>query len=120
MVRRKSANATAQLNLRVTPQLFRELETRAKAHGITVSEEVRQLLEADHSFGGYLTRFENRMRDAVEHSARGSRDPDSAFSRLATFGAKLRMVYTDVEQVLLPDMKDPEVRTLMRGKGDKS
>jgi hypothetical protein len=114
MVRGKQ-NATVQLNLRVTPQLFRELETQAKAHGITVSEEVRRKLEVDLSLANYLNTFEHEMRDAIEHKARGSRDPEPAFHRLATFGAEIRGFYTRVEKTLLPDMTDSKVRELMRG-----
>jgi hypothetical protein len=111
---RRRENATVQLNLRVTPQVFRELETRAKAHGITVSEEVRRKLAADQSLASYLANFEREMRDAVEASVRGSRNPEPTFRLLATFGAKVRKTYTDFEELLLPHMTIPKVRELMR------
>jgi hypothetical protein len=113
---RRRQNATIQLNLRVTPQLFRELEARAKAHEITVSEEVRQTIEkADRSLASFLADFERQVCDAVEQRARGSSDPEPTFQRLATFGAEIRSFYTKLEQTLLPDMTDPKVRELMRG-----
>jgi len=120
MRRHKPIAATIQLNLRVTPQVFDELEARSKAQGITVSELVRRSL--DQSFGSYLNNFEQRMRDAVERQmraaggrgARGSSDTD-VWRRLATFGAKLRMVYTDCEELFLPEMANPEIRALLRG-----
>jgi hypothetical protein len=99
----------------VPVELFRQLETRAKAGGITVSELVRQKLEADESFAAYLNNFECQMRDTIEQGARGSRDIDIIFGRLANLGAKLRGIYTDVEQLLLPHMTNPKVRELMRG-----
>src|SRR5262249_53788120 len=85
---RHKAVATIQLNLRVTPSVYRQLESRAQARGITISEVVRQLL--DQSLGSYINNFEQRVRDAVERSARGSRDPEPIFRRLATLGATLR------------------------------
>ena len=110
---RHKAVATIQLNLRVTPSVYRELESRAEARGTTISDEVRRLL--DQSLGNFINTFEQRVRDAVERSARGSRDPEPIFRRLATLGATLRHLYTDVEQILLPDMTNPEVRALLRG-----
>jgi hypothetical protein len=116
MRRHKPIAATIQLNLRVTPLVFRELETRAKAHGITVSELVRRALDAgNQSLSAYLNSFEQRMRDAVERSAHNSPDPEPVWRRLATFGALLRKVYTDCEELFLPDMADSEVRALLRG-----
>src|SRR5262249_36481119 len=124
MRRHKPIASSVQLNLRVTPQVFRELEARANTDGITVSELVRRAIDTDQSFGAYLNRFEQQMRDAIERVARarlergvrGSPDTD-VWRRLATFGAKLRTVYTDCEELFLPEMVDPGVRTLMRGRG---
>jgi hypothetical protein len=122
MRRHKPIASTVQLNLRVTPQVFRELEVRANAQGVTVSELVRRAIDTDQSLSAFLNRFEPQMRDAaergvraaLERGARGSADTD-LWRRLATFGAKLRAFYTDMEELFLPDMANPEIRTLLRG-----
>jgi hypothetical protein len=119
MVRRKAADETVQLNFRVTPQLFRELETHASERRVTVSEEARSRLEASlKGFGSYLADFEDQMRSAIEASLRSSRNPEPGLRLNAAIGALLRGTYTNLEELLLPHphiLANPQVRALMRG-----
>jgi hypothetical protein len=123
MVRRKT-NSIAQVNLRITPQLQRQLAAAAVENGVTFSHEVRARLVGSletktQPFADYLSTFEAQARDINERNAR--KDPraspgiEATFSINAALHATLAQVYTSVEQVLLPRMHDPELRELVRG-----
>jgi hypothetical protein len=124
MVRRKT-NSIAQVNLRITPQLQQQLAAAAIAHGNTFSREVRarlveSLVEPElTSLAEFLSDFERRARDIVEHNARGSRlrEPqiEATFRRLAALRTKIVHFQTGIEEVLLHDMHIPELRALVRG-----
>jgi hypothetical protein len=136
MVSRKKENSIAQVNLRITPQLQRQLAAAAIANGNTFSREVRQrlvgsLVEAKlMSLAAYIAAFESLARDITERNAR--KDPRASPGIEATFRLNADLhttfahLYTSVEQVLRPCMHDPELRELVRGpqqqrgKGGKS
>jgi hypothetical protein len=130
MRRRKPSklDAIVQVNLRVDEQLRRQLETDAKAHGVTFAQEVRLRLNgASPSLTSYLADFERNTVDAIEHIARNSKgDPKATWRRVADLRTRIAHFQTDIEEVLLPDLQDPKVRELVRGtpqereKGGKS
>jgi hypothetical protein len=115
---RRKTNSIAQVNLRITPQLQRQLAAAAIAHGNTFSREVRARLERSLkpvSLAEFISDFEGQAGDIIEHSARGSRDPKSAFRVRADLRALLAHTYTNVERVLLHHMQNPELKVLVRG-----
>jgi hypothetical protein len=124
MVRRKT-NSIAQVNLRITPQLQRQLAAAAVENQVTFSHEVRarligSLAEAKlMSLAAYIAAFESLARDINERNAR--KDPralpgiETTFRLNADLHATLAHLYTSVEQVLAPRMHDPELRELVRG-----
>jgi hypothetical protein len=124
MVRRRT-NSIAQVNLRITPQLQRQLADAAIAHGNTFSREVRTRLVASlvepelMSLAEFLSAFERMARDIVEHNARVSRasEPqiEATFRRLAKLRTKIVHFQTDIERELFLDMEIPELRALVRG-----
>jgi hypothetical protein len=117
MRRRKPSklNAIVQVNLRIDEQLRRQLEADAKEHHVTFIQEVRlRLTKGNQSLASYVADFTRRVRDTVEHSAR-KEDIETTWGNLRALDAKFAHLYTDVEQVLTPYLRDPKVRELIRG-----
>jgi hypothetical protein len=115
MARRKQ-NETLPVNLRLDAQLRHQLETAAKAHGITFSAEIRlRLTKANQSLNSYLADWERAVCDTIERDAHGSTDIEATWRRLAELRTKLAHLQTGVEEVLLPNLANPKVRELVRG-----
>jgi hypothetical protein len=121
MRRHKPIAATVQLNLRVTPQVFGELEAHSKAQGITVSELVRRAIDSLNpkpklSLSEFRADWLSWLRDAIEAGAReeggdikeGSdclREAETVFSKC----------YGDMETKLAAQVRNVRVRQLLRG-----
>jgi len=122
MRRHKPVASTIQLNLRVTPQVFGELEARSKAQGITVSELVRQAIDSlkpkpKQSLAEFRASWLNRLRDAIEAGAReeGGKTFEEDLNIYAAVDAEFSKFYGVVETKLSKQVRRPRVRVLLRG-----
>jgi hypothetical protein len=119
MRRRKSAVATVQTNVRLERTLIDEIEAGARAHGSSLSTELRRrLIAAEPSLADFLTAMRARRRNAIESCAREkNKDIVEAWKLLQKLDALDAKYYADTESVLIQDgyVTDAAVRTLLRG-----
>jgi hypothetical protein len=121
MRRHKPIASTVQLNLRVTPQVFGELEARSKAQGITVSELVRRAIDSLNpkpkpSLAEFRADWLDWLRDAIEAGAREEGvdivKGSDCYRKVETV---LSRAYGDVETALTSQVHNFRVRQLLRG-----
>jgi hypothetical protein len=124
MRRHKPIASTVQLNLRVTPEVFGELEARSKARGITVSELVRQAIDSlnpkpEPSLADYRASWLRRLRDVVEANARKNPEAGKAIETiwgiLQRADAKFAVFCGDMATELDSLRGTPQVHELLWG-----
>jgi hypothetical protein len=129
-MRRRKPKTWVQVNLRIQEELRRQLATAAEANQVSFNEEVRARLidsfdqKTRQSLASFLAEFERNARDIIERNARefarNADDMELIWRRLAALGASMKGTYAGVEETLLRDMQDSDLRELVRGKPDEA
>jgi hypothetical protein len=114
-MRRRKPTVTMQINVRLDTELVRQLETRAKANRVTVSEEIRtKLIKPESSLSDFRAEWLRKVRDALEHDA-DPKDIEAVWQCLRDLEVKFAGFYTAAENDLSPYVRSARVRELLRG-----